>query len=181
MFGNTIADKLRVAKDKNGTIGSAAVWTPSGSGEYGHVGIIVDEDENNWYIKSSNLKAGTVTTDKVPKSSIKGYYTTPEVKAYQPQQVEKVSNLTLSDISTFNNSTYKPQAEKDKGTKQKYQSFLEEKSAIMKDKKADIYDIMEFSQGGKDLTDSDSKTITKFSQALDQIDGIQKQVKDMKT
>lgn len=68
LFGNTLGDKLRVAKEKGGTIGSAAVWSPSGSGEYGHCGIIVDEDENNWYIKSSNLKAGTVTTDKVPKS-----------------------------------------------------------------------------------------------------------------
>lgn len=51
----------------------------------------------------------------------------------------------------------------------------------MKQKEADINDVMSYSQGGKDLTDTDTKSLTKFSQALDQIGGIQKQIKDIKT
>jgi hypothetical protein len=40
---------------------------------------------------------------------------------------------------------------------------------------------MGYSQGGKDLTDTDTKTITKFAQALDQIDWITKQINEQKT
>jgi len=91
------------------------------------------------------------------------------------------SELTLSDISTFNNSTYKPQSEKNKAKKAKYQQFLQIKNKVFSQKDADINDVMAYSMGGKDLTDTDSKTFTKFTQALDQVDWIQKQIKKMDT
>jgi len=89
--------------------------------------------------------------------------------------------LTTSDISIFNNSTYKPQLEKDATLKKKYQVFLDEKNKVMKDKNASIEEVMGYSQWGKDLTDTDTKTITKFSQALDQISWITEQIKKIKT
>lgn len=89
--------------------------------------------------------------------------------------------LSTSDVATFNNSTYKPQTEKDPEMKRKYQQFLETKNWIMWQKDANINDVMAYSQWGKDLTDTDTKALTKFSQALDQITGIQKQIKDIQT
>lgn len=57
-----------------------AVWNPNPSSpkwsKFGHAGVIVGEDGDNWLIKSSNMHGdGAVTTDKVPKSNIEGYNT----------------------------------------------------------------------------------------------------------
>lgn len=67
-------------------MGSVVAWKPNGSGSYGHTGIIVDEDANNYWVKSSNYTPGTITVDKIPKEKIKNFYTPPGVKQAQEQQ-----------------------------------------------------------------------------------------------
>lgn len=72
-LGDTIKDKLNVCNSKDWEVGKVAVWNPWNN-KYGHTGIIMWEDGDNWIIKSSNLKSdGKVSTDLVPKDSIQGY------------------------------------------------------------------------------------------------------------
>lgn len=53
-MGNTYASKTAICNESTGGIGSVVAWNPNGSGAYGHTGIIVSEDANNYYVKSSN-------------------------------------------------------------------------------------------------------------------------------
>lgn len=85
-LGSTYQDKLAVCNEPTGGIGSVAAWKPQGSGTFGHVGIIVDEDANNYYIKSSNYTPWTVTTVPVPKDNINNFYTPKEIKTAQSQE-----------------------------------------------------------------------------------------------
>ena len=78
--GSTWEDKKKLNSEPTGTIGSIAVWQPAKSGDlakYGHAGIIVGEDGDNWIIKSANYNVdGRISTDTIPKSEIEGYRTT---------------------------------------------------------------------------------------------------------
>ncbi len=82
---STYASKLAVCDEPTGWIWSVVAWKPNGSGSFGHTGIIVGEDENNWLVKSSNYTPWTVTTDKIPKGNIKNFYTPESVKQAQEQ------------------------------------------------------------------------------------------------
>lgn len=75
LLGSSWASKLNAAPDKSGGIGSVAIWQPKwGLAEYGHAGVIVGEQWDNWLIKSSNYKLDwAVSTDVIPKSAIAGY------------------------------------------------------------------------------------------------------------
>lgn len=86
-MGSTYDSKLAVCNEATGWVGSVVAWKPTGSGNFGHTGIIVDEDANNYYVKSSNYVPWTVTTEKIPKESIKNFYTPPEIK--QAQETEQ--------------------------------------------------------------------------------------------
>lgn len=81
LMGNTIQDKLAVAKETTGKQWSVAVWTPNPNNKafakYWHTGIIMGDAGDNWIIRSSNLNGdGRVTTNYVPKSAIQGYKST---------------------------------------------------------------------------------------------------------
>lgn len=82
---STYQSKVDVCTEPSGGIGSVVAWKPNGSGSYGHTGIKVWEDENFEYIKSSNYVPGTVTTEAIPKGTIKNYYTPESVKKVQEQ------------------------------------------------------------------------------------------------
>ncbi len=145
--------------------------------KYGHTGLI-ESINADWTLNiiETNYPLWAWVSRKTidpKKRNMVGYY--------DPQQSQEQNQLTTSDIAVFNNTTYKPQSEKDPVMKQKFQQFLDNKNQVMKSKDASIEEVMAYSQWGKDLTDSDTKTITKFSQALDQIDGITKQIQKTKT
>jgi hypothetical protein len=99
------------------------------------------------------------------------------VKPFSSQK----SELDDSDIETFNNPTFKPADIKDSGVKAKYQKYVEEKNKLKSDKNASINDILRFSAGGKDLGAEEAKALSKFDQALGQIEGLQKSIKSMDT
>ena len=81
IMGNTIEDKLAVAKETEGKQWSVAVWTPNPNNKtfakYGHTGIIMGEAGDNWIVRSSNLNGDwRITTDYIPKIAIQGYKST---------------------------------------------------------------------------------------------------------
>jgi len=85
-LGSTYQDKLAVCNEPTGGIGSVAAWKPEGSGNFWHTGIIVDEDADNYYVKSSNYTPWTVTTVPVPKNNINNFYTPEQIKNVQSQE-----------------------------------------------------------------------------------------------
>lgn len=87
-MGSSYSSKQAVCNEPTGWVGSIVAWKPTGSGSYGHTGIIVNEDENNWYVKSSNYVPGTVTTEKIPKEKISNFYTPDSVKQATQQAQE---------------------------------------------------------------------------------------------
>lgn len=81
--GTSFPSGKAAAKDDPSTlrVGSVASWMPAWAWEYWHAGIIVGESGDNWIIKSANLRGnGIVSIDTIPKSAIKGGYTTESVK-----------------------------------------------------------------------------------------------------
>lgn len=168
-------DKLKYVNSNTPVVWGAFVEKTND--KYGHTGIVESINADGTInIVETNYPVGSGVTRKTidpSKRNIVGYY--------DPQTASQEIELTMSDVSTFNNSTYKPQSEADPAMKKKYEQFLKTKNWIMKQKEADINEVMSYSQWGKDLTDTDTKSLTKFSQALDQIGGIQKQIKDIKT
>jgi len=81
IMGSSIDSKLTVATEPTGKRWSIAVWVPDPNNkafaQYGHTGIILGAQGDNWIIKSSNrLGDGRVSTELVPKSAILGYKST---------------------------------------------------------------------------------------------------------
>lgn len=70
--GNTWEEKKKLNREKTGKIGSIMVWQPAKTGKlatFGHAGIIVGEDGENWLVKNANYKIdGKISTIKVPKN-----------------------------------------------------------------------------------------------------------------
>ena len=90
--------------------------------------------------------------------------------------------VNQAKITTYNSSTFKPQSDlKTPASKADYAKFLQEKKAVMDDKNASMENILKYSAGGKDLTDTSIKSIEKFDSALNQLSSIQKQIVSMKT
>lgn len=77
---STFEEKKKLNDEKTGTIGSIAVWRPVKTGDlakYGHAGVIIGEEWDNWIIKSANYNVDwRISTDKVPKSEIEWYRST---------------------------------------------------------------------------------------------------------
>lgn len=70
--GSTWEEKKKFNPEKTGKIGSIIVWQPSKTGafaKYGHAGIIIGEEGNNWIVKNANYGVdGKISTIKVPKN-----------------------------------------------------------------------------------------------------------------
>ena len=108
---NTYASKLAVATEKNGGVGSLAVWQPDPNGEFakfGHAWVIVweSEDGTQWHIKSSNFNWDwAISVDAVPKGVISGYKTTSmyekpiEETDYSIAQKKFLEETKLEDFS----------------------------------------------------------------------------------
>ena len=57
---------------------------------------------------------------------------------YKPSQIDSFNSLTATDKKKMMNDP-------------KYTNFLDQKNAVMTDENASIFDVMKFSQGGKDM------------------------------
>lgn len=84
-----------------------------------------------------------------------------------------------TDISVFNSLT--PSEKKKMQNDPNYNRFNDEKKQIMQDPDASIYDIMSYSEWGKDMWEERLKSLWKFWQALSQLTEIQKKITDTTT
>ena len=91
-----------------------------------------------------------------------------------PTQTAQNKNYTTTDIQTFNNLT--PSDAKKMQNNPKFIAMVEDKSKVMEDPNANIYDILKYSKWGKDLWDSATTSLAKFWQALAQVWDLQKSI-----
>lgn len=88
-------------------------------------------------------------------------------------------SIRPSDIDFFNSATA---TEKKKlSTNPQYVDFNNKKSIVMGDPNADIYEVMKFSQGGKDMWEERLKSLGKFSQGLSQVAELSKKIQETTT
>ena len=104
---DTYQSKLNVANETQGALWSIAVWQPDPNNaefsKYGHAGVIVWEDGDNWVIKSSNLEwDGRISVATVPKSVIDGYRSTNifEKDTYSDAQKKFMESISIDDFSS---------------------------------------------------------------------------------
>jgi len=84
-----------------------------------------------------------------------------------------------SDIDYFNSATATDK--KKLSSNPQYVDFNNKKSAVMWDPNADIYEVMQYSQGGKDMWEERLKSLGKFSQGLSQVAELSKKVQETTT
>ncbi len=82
--------------------------------------------------------------------------------------------MTPSSIDYFNSAT--PTDKKKLQSDPNFQSFQTTKQTVMNDENASIFDVMKYSQGGKDMGEERLKSLGKFSQGLSQIADLSKAI-----
>jgi hypothetical protein len=87
--------------------------------------------------------------------------------------------LTPSSIDYFNSAT--PTDKNKLQSDPTFQSFQTTKSNVMNDENSSIYDVMKYSQGGKDMWEERLKSLGKFSQGLSQIADLSKAIDETDT
>ena len=84
-----------------------------------------------------------------------------------------------SDIDYFNSATATDK--KKLSSNPQYIDFNNKKSIVMSDPNADIYEVMRYSQGGKDMGEERLKSLGKFSQGLSQVAELSKKIQETET
>lgn len=141
----------------------------------GHTGIVQSVDlANGTFTATDANKAGKasgwpVTTSTYKISDNFTFSKWPSgVWQARPADIEYFNSATATDKKKLQSN---PQ----------YQSFQESKNAVMTDPNADIYDVMKYSQWGKDMWEERLKSLGKFSQWLSQVAELSKKVQEIET
>lgn len=178
------------------------VYNPGGvAQQYGHIWILAswiyqNSDGQLWYdVISSNARG----KEKVTKlfvsekqiASTNGWFIPTNVSetanssyATQAQDIttsleearESTRELKDSDIINYNDTvSRRDMSDEDKNF------ITAERRKVFDDPNADIQDILRMSAWGKDMTDTQMKPIQKYTQALSQLNVLEKQVKKTRT
>jgi hypothetical protein len=94
-------------------------------------------------------------------------------------ETQKRYDFLPSDIVAYNNLT--PTDTLKLQNDPKYQLFLLQKKQIMDDPNADIQDILDYSAGGKPISETADTQLTKYTQAFENISTLTKDIARGKT
>lgn len=167
VFGDSIAQKKSKINSVEPEIWAAVVmdrWN-----QYWHVGLVKDINMEEWTITvlhSNYNSSGEVTEDKfdIYDPQIAGYY------------VWDSGQIDYQDVIDFNDKVSRREmSDADKNR------IAAEKQKVMSDPDADIQDIMSWSQWWKEIGQSQSQQIDKFSMAIDQLGELSSAINDMST
>ncbi len=181
---NSYESKKAIINNNVPQVGWLAVWNPNSQWEfweYGHIGIVTWYNPDKWEVEITDWnKEGNweKNTYNIPVSQVlnsDGWFT------HLEWQEEVTWDISTLDISTYNNSTFKPQDLETEEEKAKYQNYLDQKESVFSNKDAELSDILKYSRWAKPLTDTSVKSLEKFDSALTQIGSIQEQISKMET
>lgn len=176
VFSDPIQAKKAAVNSSTPTVGSVAVidrsHNPNASEaqkKYGHVGIVTAVN-GDWsvVVKQSNKN----WDEKVFTSTYKAN----QIFWYFDPTKWGNSNLTSSDIISYNDKTLNR-----KLSTQDKNRIGNEINRIMSDPNADIDSILEYSAGGKSLTDSSTQPLMKYQEALNGIGTLSGLLKEANT
>lgn len=176
LFTDPISAKKAVVNSSTPSIGSVAVIdrtnSPNASQaqkKYGHVGVVVGINKDGSVLVKQSNKAGE---EKVFTLT----YRADQVYWYFDPTKWGNSNLTSSDIISYNDKTLNR-----KLSTQDKNRIGNEINRIMSDPNADIDSILEYSAGGKSLTDSSTQPLMKYQEALNGIGTLSGLLKEANT
>lgn len=163
-------DKLNYASDVTWWVWDVVVWQPKPQdpewSKWGHTWVIVGESGDNWIVKSSNLEwKWLISTVTVPKNVIDWYRQTGLI----PKKYNKIWDFNSWEVSLFNSDKYNPQTDKDDARVKRFYQFKEVQKKIRSDLWSSLSDIMDSSQGQKDLTSSDNSTYKDINLVVGQL------------
>ena len=154
---------------------------------YGHVWIVVDTDENGFWVLDSNwdLKKPWVIEKRYIRygsSSCKWFF-----DPSQPPRTSSVGNesetateglgiVTDNDIYNYNDATLNR-----KMSAEDRQKVLDARNTVYSDPNASIDEILRFSQWGKTPTDTSVQSLDKYAQALTSLGQLTDLLKDANT
>lgn len=140
---------------------------------------------HTWIVQSVDLAKGTFTaTDANRNASQNGWpVTTSTYKISDNFTFSKwpawAGQATPANIEYFNSATATDK--KKLQSNPQYQDFQNAKNTVMVDPNADIYDVMKYSQGWKDMGEERLKSLGKFSQWLSQVAELSKKIQETTT
>jgi len=180
LFKDPIDVKKAVKNSTTPTIWSIAIMDSLSQPKYGHVGIVTSVN-TDWTVtlKQSNKDGSEkVFTSKRNISDIYGFFDPqiPQNEALISNRNENNWEITIDDITSFNDAV-----ERRKMKSKDVNRIWKEKKAIMSDPNASIDDIIAWSQWGKQVWETQSKSFIKFDQAMAWLTAVQKEIKKMKT
>ena len=154
---------------------------------YGHVWIVVDTDENGFWVLDSNwdLKNPWIIKKRYIRygsSSCKWFF-----DPSQPPRTSSVGNesetateglgiVTDNDIYNYNDATLNR-----KMSAEDRQKVLDARNTVYSDPNASIDEILRFSQWGKTPTDTSVQSLDKYAQALTSLGQLTDLLKDANT
>lgn len=139
----------------------------------------ITENDKKKLNYADNLSSETLRMNYLEENNLLDKYI--EYTATKSDETTWPVEVNEIDIMWFNNSTFKPQSDITDENRDIYNKFLDEKRAVMWSKDSSIEDILKYSAWWKDLTDTNSKALSKFQWALSQLWDIQTQISSMKT
>lgn len=171
IFSDPIHAKKSAVNSSTPSLGSVAVidWTNNpnvseAQRKYGHVGVVIGINKDGSIILKQSNKNGEekVFTSTYRADQIYGYFD-PTISKEQATSGNGWT-LTSSDIISYNDKTLNR-----KLSAQDKNRIGKEINRIMSDPNADINSILEYSAGGKVLTDSSTTPLMKYQDALNGI------------
>lgn len=175
MFVDPIDKKVQMSNSNTPTVWSVAIMDSPSSPKYGHVAIVtkVNPDWSFQTIESNKWGEEKVFTRTMRAWSANYWFFDPQLWL---QSWGQTSQAGIDDIISFNDDVTRR-----KMSKEEVKRIGEQKQSIMKNPKSSISDILQRSAGGKSVWAEQSKSFAKYSQAIWQLDSIQKQISDMET
>ena len=184
-LGRMFIDPIDIRKTQTNsntpTIGSIAVFdygnnpnVSQAAQKYWHVAIVTWIN-NDWTIRimESNGKSDETVGERVIPAN-KAYWYFDPAKGLQP-----INKFDQTDVAVFNNMT--PSDRKKAQNDPLYNEFIDKKTKVMKDKEANINDILSYSMWWKTINQTQEWQLSKFWQVLSQLPDIQKLISKQKT
>lgn len=136
------------------------------------------EELAQWF--GSHLDIVSYDSNGNPRSSRETEEYLRNIGKQTTESVKDLWSFTYAEVSSYNNPTFKPQ-DLEGAELEKYNTFLNEKLAIMNDKNANIEDVISYSLWGDKLAQSETETLWKFETVFWQISDINAEIQNLET
>lgn len=169
--GNSLSARIQAFNDQTPKVGGEVLFSGGGYDKtYGHIAVVTGVNSDGTInVKESNYKGDKTVTERnnVPLTYVKWFYNNTPLAGG--------SNIEPADILVYNSLT--PSDKKKMQNDIGFRNFETQKKTVMDDRNSSIDQILEYSRGGTKLNQTAETQLEKYQQAMNQIDGLTKDIK----